>query len=166
MEATASVTTASGVTSPASDVTWQSSNPAVAVISAAGVVTGKLQGTAIIRATSGGLSAQASLAVVPGDPATVTIFAGNNQSGPAGAVLMDPLCTTVKDAAGNLIIGAPVTYTVTTGGGTLGTPTTPVTGPDGVAVSGLWTLGPAEGQQKVTATSPGATPVTFAATAR
>ena len=112
------------------------------------------------------MAAQITVSVVPGAPATVTVYAGNGQSGAAGSRLSDPLCTNVNDAAGNRIIGAMVTYTVVTGGGSLAEPTTPVTGQDGVAISGLWTLGPNTGAQTVTASSPGATPVTFMGTAR
>jgi len=166
VQATANVTTASGGTSPAADVSWNSSNPTIAAISAAGVITGKLRGVSIISATSGGMSAQITVRVEPGAPAEIIVYAGNGQSGAAGSQLGDPLCTNVKDAAGNLIVGAVVTYTVVTGGGSLAEPTAPATGTDYIARSGLWTLGPNPGAQTVKAESPGAGSVTFTATAR
>jgi hypothetical protein len=104
--------------------------------------------------------------VVPGAPASIAIYAGNNQSGPAGSQLSDPLCTTVMDAAGNLIIGAVVEHVIATGGGQLASPTAPLTDASGIAISGLWTLGSAPGAQTVTASSPGAGSVTFTATAQ
>jgi hypothetical protein len=151
--------------SPASDVTWSSSNEAVASVTSTGVVTGALAGSAIIHATSGSSTGQVSVTVVPGAPASMTIVAGDGQSGPPGSQLSTPLCTNVKDAAGNLIIGAIVSYSVTTGGGQLADPTTPETGADGIAISGLWTLGSSTGTQTVTASSAGAGSVTFTAIA-
>jgi hypothetical protein len=152
--------------SPASDVTWSSSSSTVASVSSTGLITGALEGSAIIHATSGTSTGQISVTVIPGAPASITIFAGDGQSGPAGSQLSDPLCTNVKDAAGNLIIGATVSYTVMTGGGQLADPTAPTTDATGIAISGLWTLGPAAGTQTVVASSAGAGSVTFTATAQ
>ena len=166
VQATASVTAASGATSAATDVTWSSSNPTIAEITGAGVITGKLQGVSMISATSGSMSAQITVRVQPGAPAVVIVYAGNGQSGAAGSRLGDPLCTNVKDAAGNLIIGAGVTYTVMTGGGSLAEPTATTTGSDYIARSGLWTLGPNAGAQTVRAEASGGASVTFTATAR
>jgi hypothetical protein len=98
--------------------------------------------------------------------ASIVIYQGNGQNGPAGSQLPGPLCTNVLDAGKHLLHGIVVTYTVTTGGGTIGDPTTPRTDPNGVATSGLWTLGPGTGPQTVTATAAGAGSVTFTATAR
>jgi hypothetical protein len=130
------------------------------------LITGALEGSTIIHATSGTSTGQISVTVIPGAPATITIYAGDGQSGPAGSQLSGPLCTNVKDAAGNLIIGATVSYTVMTGGGQLAEPTAPTTDATGIAISGLWTLGPAAGAQTVTASSAGAGSVTFTATAQ
>ena len=151
---------------PASNVVWSSSSSTVASVSSTGLIIGALVGTAIIRATSGTISGQVAVSVVPGAPATVTIYSGDGQSGSAGSQLTDPLCTNVKDAAGNLIIGATVSYTVMTGGGQLADPTAPTTDANGIAISGLWTLGPAAGTQTVVASSAGAGSVTFTATAQ
>jgi uncharacterized protein YjdB len=152
--------------SPASNVTWSSSNSGVASVSSTGLITGALAGSATIHATSGASTGQISVTVIPGAPAHITIFAGDGQSGPTGSQLTDPLCTNVKDAAGNLIIGVTVSYTVMTGGGRLADPTTPTTDGSGIAISGLWTLGPAAGTQTVVASSAGAGSVTFTATAQ
>ena len=167
VQATASIANAGG-SSPATNVTWSSSFPAIASVSSTGVITGKLTGTSVISATSGSMHGEVGVTVIAGAPVTVTIYAGNDQSATRGSRLSDPLCTTVKDAAGNLIFGAIVTYTVMTGGGTLADPTAPSTGAGagGIAISGLWTLGPNAGIQKVMASSPGATSVTFTATAQ
>ena len=152
--------------SPASNVTWSSSDPSVASVSSGGLVTAARAGPATISASSQGRTGQVGVTVVPGAPASITIYAGNNQSGAAGSQLVDPLCTNVLDAAGNLIIGAVVSYMVATGGGALASPTTPATNASGIAISGLWTLGSTKGPQTVTASSAGAGSVTFTATAQ
>ena len=166
VQATANIRTGSGNTTPASDVKWASANPAIAAITSDGMITGKLKGTSVITATSGSLNAQMQVAVVPGVPDVVTIYAGNGQSGPGGSRLPDPLCTNVKDAAGNLIVGVAVSYSVATGGGTLEAPTNPVTGADGIAIAGVWTLGATVGPQTVVASVSSATSAIFTATAR
>ena len=164
-QATANIVSASGST-PATDVHWSSSNSDVATISSTGLITGNVRGITAISATSGALTTAVTVTVTPGAPATVTIYSGDAQSGVKGSVLPDPLCTNVKDAAGNLIIGAVVTYVVASGGGSLAEPTAPPTNAAGISTSGLWTLGSSRGTQTVTASSPGATPVTFTATAQ
>ena len=153
-------------TSPASGVTWSSSNDQIAAISASGLVTGGKTGIVTIRATSGTLTGQLAVVVAAGDPASIVVFSGNGQTAAKGATLSDPLCTNVLDAAGNWIIGATVTYTVATGGGQLATPTTIATNSGGIAISGTWTLGPNAGAQTVTASAAGAGSVTFTATAQ
>jgi hypothetical protein len=160
----ATATSSSG--GPASNVTWSTRNAAVATVSSIGEITGILQGTATIVAASGSVNGSVVVTVVPGAPAKVTIYAGNGQAGPHGSQLKDPLCTNVNDAAGNPIIGATVSYTVMTGGGTLAAPTSPATDGSGIAISGLWTLGAGTGAQTVMASSAGATSVTFTATSQ
>jgi hypothetical protein len=124
-----------------------------------------MAGTARIVATSGQLTGGIYVTVTPGAPVRVVVWLGDGQSRPRGQVLPDPLCSLVLDAAGNRIVGAVVTYVIETGGGTLAQPTAPATGQDGIAISGLWMLGPAPGMQTVKASSPGATPVIFTANA-
>lgn len=151
--------------SPATNVTWSSSNSNIAGVSSTGLITGTLKGPATITAHANGSTGQVDVTVVPGAPASVVIYSGNGQTAAKGTVLADPLCTNVLDAAGNLIIGTTVTYTVLTGGGTIGSPTSPATDANGVAISGLWTLGPNAGQQSVKASiSVGS--VTFTANAQ
>ena len=152
--------------SPASNVSWSSSNTLVATVTSTGLVSGGLKGGAVIRATSGGVTGTATILVTPGAAASLLIYSGNNQVAAKGSAVADPLCTTVTDLAGNLLIGAVVEYTVTTGGGQLGQPTAPATNANGIAISGTWTLGPATGAQTVVASYPGLTSVTFTATAQ
>jgi hypothetical protein len=152
--------------SPATNVTWQSSDVRVAAVSAAGEITGTLAGIATITAVSGSVSGTATVQVNAGPPALLTYYLGEGQSAPAGSMLSDPLCTKVQDAAGNLVIGATVTYTVATGGGIMQQPTSPKSDVRGVAVSGGFSLGLTKGEQTVVATSGSAPPLTFHATAR
>ena len=151
---------------PAPGTTWESANPSIVAVSGDGTLTGALAGSTTIRARSGTLSATATVRVDPGAPVAITIALGDGQAGAPGGTLADPLCTTVVDAAGNMIIGAVVTYTIASGGGQLAAPTAPATGGDGLAISGRWTLGPLVGEQTVVASSPGAGSVTFRALAQ
>jgi uncharacterized protein (TIGR03437 family) len=94
------------------------------------------------------------LVVSPGPPATLNLIQGNNQTGAPGATLSRALVVQVTDAGGNLLVGAPVTWTVVNPGtATLSEPAT-VTDSNGLA-SVLVTLGNVGGQVQVVATSGG-----------
>jgi len=164
-QASATLTDASGHVSTPSNVTWSSSDGAVALVDGSGVITGRRAGSALIRATSAGVTGEHIVQVVAGAPASVTIYSGDSQAGSRGSNLTDPLCVLVTDAAGNPVQGTMATYIVVTGGGTLGEPTAPTSGLNGVAISGLWRLGSLAGQQTVTASVAGVGSVTFKATA-
>lgn len=75
-------------------VTWQSSNPAIALVSPTGLVTGVSRGVAVINATSEGVSGTAGisvLAIVNGvtvEPAVVTLDIG--ETAQLAAALRDP----------------------------------------------------------------------------
>ncbi len=135
-------------------ITWTSSNPAVASVDpSSGLVSAKIPGTVTITATSETKSATVSLTIVPGPPARIVPFSGNNQSVAAGAPVSDPLVVVITDAGGNPIAGVAVNFTVSAGGGTiLGGSTT--SNASGVATSGIWTLGTTAGPNSVTVTSP------------
>ena len=165
-QASATITDASGNTSPASGVTWSSGNPSVANVSAAGLVTGAVVGTATIFAQSAGVTGQTLVTVTPGTPVSVSIYSGDGQSGAPQTQLPAPLCVIVKDASGNAVPGVVATYTVATGGGTISAPTAPSTDGIGVATSGLWRLGTPTGQQTVLASVSGVGSVTFKGTAQ
>ena len=165
VQASATITDASGHASVASGVTWSSSDGGVALIDASGMIIGRRAGTTIIQATAAGITAYHTIAVVAGAAARVSIVSGDLQVANHGSNVTDPLCVLVTDAAGNFVAGAIATYTVATGGGTMGDPATPRSGSSGIAVSGLWRLGSLVGQQTVTASVGGAGSVTFKATA-
>ena len=89
-------------------------------------------------------------AAAPGPVAMVVARSGNGMIVPAGAALGAPLRARVTDAYDNGIAGVPVTFTVTSGGGSIA-PGPVLTDAAGEAVSEVWTLGPAAGEQQVLA---------------
>jgi alpha-tubulin suppressor-like RCC1 family protein/uncharacterized protein YjdB len=86
-------------------VTWSSSAPSVAPVSATGVVTALTPGTAIITATVEGRSGTATVVVPAVSSVTVS---------PAGATVLvgttRDFTATARDAAGNVLTGRPVTW--------------------------------------------------------
>jgi len=88
-------------------VTWTSSNPAIATVSATGLVTGVAAGSATITATSEGKTGSAAVTVSVVPVASVTV------SPVTPVVLVGatvPLTATLKDAAGNVLSGRSVTW--------------------------------------------------------
>jgi len=99
-----------------------------------------------------------------GEPqTTLTISAGNEQSGFVGDALASPVV--VRAARDGIpLAGASITWAVQSGGGSVSS-ATGTTGADGLA-STMWTLGPNSGPNTLQASSAGAigSPVTFTAT--
>ena len=94
-------------------------------------------------------------------PTTLLKISGDTQNGAAGAVLTNPFVVEVRDDNGFALEEVLVTFTVTTGGGTLNTIST-MTDANGRAESML-TLGRQPGQNTVTVTVAKLEPVTFIA---
>ncbi len=120
-------------------VTWASSSPGNATVSASGLVTGVAAGSATITATSEGQSGNAAVAVNPVPVASVAV------SPDSAAVLVGQtlqLTATPLDASGNSLSGRTVTWT--TSNSALAT----------VSPTGLVT-GVAAGSATITATSEG-----------
>ncbi len=122
-------------------VTWTSSNPSVATVTASGLVTAAAAGAATITATSEGKQATASItgstvpvATVSVSPASANVAVGGTQQ----------LSAVTRDSAGTTLTGRVVTWTSSN--------TTVAT----VSSSGLVT-GRAAGAATVTATSEGKT---------
>ncbi len=97
-----------------------------------------------------------------GDPDDIVIVSGDGQTGPAGTRLANPLVAQVVDDADNPVPGVTVTWRVESGEGSV-SPGTSTTDGSGRA-STAWTLGRRTGQQRVTASAPGAGSVRFEAT--
>jgi hypothetical protein len=107
------------------------------------------------------------IALGVGAPTSIEMVAGDDQNATVGqAVPIDP-SVIVRDVDGNPLGGIPVTFTVTSGGGTV-SDNTPVTGSDGVATVGEWRLGTAVGDNTISAEVTGqdlsGSPVVFSAT--
>jgi uncharacterized protein YjdB len=120
-------------------VTWTTSAPAVATVSASGLVTGVAPGSATITATSEGKSGSAALTVSSVPVATVTVSPAS-ASIRVGATAQ--LTATTKDSAGGVLTGRTVTWS--TSAAAVAT----------VSASGLVT-GVAAGTATITATSEG-----------
>ena len=99
-----------------------------------------------------------------GGAASLAVSSGDGQTGLAGTALPIQPAVIVKDSSNTPLAGVTVTFAVDSGGGSLAA-TSAVSGADGIARAGTWTLGPAEGRNIVRATSGTLTAVKFAATA-
>jgi uncharacterized protein YjdB len=120
-------------------VTWASSAPAVATVSASGLVTAVAAGSATLTATSEGKNGTATVTVNPVPVASVTVSpAANNLV--IGQTAQ--LSASTKDSAGNVLTGRTITWA--SGSTTVAT----------VSASGLVTA-KAAGSATITATSEG-----------
>ncbi len=101
-----------------------------------------------------------------GSSGAVLINSGNNQTGPTGSLLAGKLIAKVVDQNNNAVVGARVTWTVASGGGSLTqTPNVGgITNGSGLDTAS-WTLGSTVGVQTVTAAVSGVGSITFSATA-
>ena len=136
VQAEAIARSASGDVLTGQTITWSSSNPAVATVSAAGVVTAVAPGTAIITASTGGHSANVT-ATVKGPTTTATqlfILTQPPTTAQAGTVLAQQPAVQLRDASGSAVAqaGVPVTATTATGA-TVGGTSTATTNASGVA---------------------------------
>jgi hypothetical protein len=131
-----------------------------------GTTPGEYQGEARLVTTDSTESPSMPFAAIAhaGPPDTVRAVSSQNQFGRREHQLDDPLVVAVVDRFGNLVAGAPVQWSVTSGGGSLNAKDTS-TGSDGTT-SAVWTLGPGFGLQRASAAVAGAasSPVVFTAT--
>src|SRR2546428_5166564 len=72
-------------------------------------------------------------------PLSLSVISGNNQSGPPGTELPDPLVARVDDSRGHAVKGQIVNFVVVSGGGSVFAGAS-ITGADGI-VQERWTLG-------------------------
>lgn len=160
---------------PGVTVTWAVTagggavSPAVAVTGPAGIAKaawtlGTRAGANSATATAAGLP-QATFSAIGavGAPARLEAVSGTGQRGTVGTTLAQPFVVRISDAAGNLVSGMTVTWTVTEGGGSLSASSV-MTDASGLASTTL-TLGSAPGTTTVRAEAGTLAPVTFAATA-
>ena len=88
--------------------------------------------------------------VVPGAAYGFAKFAGDAQTAPAGSALATLPAVKATDQFGNAVPGVIVTFMLTGGGGSISGASV-VTGANGVAMLGSWTLGGVPGTNTVTA---------------
>ncbi|NOT09429.1 MAG: hypothetical protein HOP28_14635 [Gemmatimonadales bacterium] len=105
-----------------------------------------------------------SAAAVAAPPAKIIVQGGEGQTATVSTQLASDLLVKVTDAVDNAKAGVAVTFTISSGGGTL-TTTTATSDANGLA-STKWTLGNLSGTQTVLVAASGVTPVSVAATAR
>ena len=96
-------------------------------------------------------------------PTAVSASAGAGQTGAVATALPGPLTVHVTDSQGRAVSGATVSWSVTSGGGSVN-PASTATDANGNA-STTWTLGTTAGTQAVSASVSGASAATFTATA-
>jgi adhesin/invasin len=126
---------------------------------------GAATGTNTVTATVTGLTPVTFTATATaGAPVQVQKTAGDNQTAQVNRPV--PVAPTVRvlDAGGNGVAGVAVTFAVESGGGSA-VVANAVTAADGRASIGAWILGPAPGDNTLSATVTGLAPVTFLATA-
>jgi adhesin/invasin len=179
---TATVNTAVAI-DPAVLITDQFGNPVsgvsvtFAVVTGGGFVSGAVQSTGAdgiaavdswmlgtiassntMSATAGALTVTFSAAGTAGPVAGIIKVAGDNQSAPAGSELPISPAVRLVDSFGNNVEGVAVTFSVTSGGGSV-TDEEQSTGANGVATVGSWTLGDVPGPNSLTGSGGGLTAV-------
>jgi CubicO group peptidase (beta-lactamase class C family) len=160
VQATASAQNAAGATLSGKTITWASSSPAVATVSATGLVTGVAEGTTTISASSEGKTGSASLTVSPPPVATVAVTLAQSSIVVTRTTQGTAI---VRDAAGNALTGrttswnssAPTIATVSSSG--LVSAVAP-----GTAIINAVSEG-RSGSATITVTAPAIASVTFAA---
>jgi hypothetical protein len=126
---------------------------------------GTTAGTQSVDATVQGLAAvRFSATATAAAAASLAVSSGDQQQANVGDAVTTAPAVVLKDAYGNVVAGATVTFSVLTGGGAV-TGATATTGADGIAHAGGWTLGIATGAQTLRAAS-GTLTATFTATGK
>jgi adhesin/invasin len=143
---TFSVTGGGGSVAPTTSTT-NSSGEATAVWTL-GTATGQQTAQAAVA----GVSAPATFVAVSsaGAPSAITINAGNNQTGQAGASVGIAPSVRLRDRFGNNVAGVSVFFSVSAGGGSV-TGSGATTNAEGIATVGSWQLGPNVGVNRLTA---------------
>jgi hypothetical protein len=154
---TAAANDASGTALAGTPIIWTSLDPTIATITAPTAGTGSaltVRGTARILAqllTGAKDTVQLVVTLPAAQLVKPTTGSGDGQTGASGAALPQPIVVKVAASDGVGVVGAPVTFTVSTGGGSV-SPSSGVTDANGLAQT-AWTLGPSAGTQFLGVTS-------------
>ncbi|HEX8432629.1 MAG TPA: invasin domain 3-containing protein, partial [Longimicrobium sp.] len=155
------------VTGVARTVTWSSTNggsfsaPTSPVDSAGNATvrfaTATVAGTAhFVTATdSAGTTGNVTVTTQAGAAAIITIQAGDGQTAQAGTTVPVQPAARVTDANGNIVVGAPVVWSIVSGGGEISGPATVNTDSAGISTLGGWKLGTTAGTNQLAATIAG-----------
>lgn len=133
------------------------------VVATAGAKVITLTATGVVSGTTGGTTGGTTVGSLRA--AQVVLSAGNGQSGSIGQPLGANVVVKVLDSLGNAVSGTTVTFAqgASNGTGASASPTSIKSDAAGLATT-QWTLGSKVGQQTLTATIAGLTPVTVQAT--
>lgn len=143
----ATVVDSEGLPVEGARIEWSSANTDIAEVTRDGRLTAKQAGKVELTASAFG-SVWDFWAWIRSLPKTIAIAAGDDQEGAAGETLPTPLTVRVLDRSGEPSEGIPVTFSVTSGEGSV-SPANGVTDARG-RVSAEWTLGQS-GEQRVDA---------------
>ena len=127
---------------------WSSGDEAVATVDSAGLVTAVGNGTAMVTATSGQASGSADITVSQ-EVASLEVVSGGGQHGDIGDTLPGTIVVRVVDAGGSATASVAVSFTPAPGHG-MADPGSALSDAEGLART-VWTLGPTEGEQSLTA---------------
>jgi hypothetical protein len=111
---------------------------------------GAVAGTNALSATAGGLVTTFTATGTGGVSAAIAKTAGDAQTAPTGNPVAIAPAVLVVDKSGGPLAGVTVTFAVASGGGSVAGATA-VTGTDGIAAVGSWTLGTVVGPNTLTA---------------
>ena len=121
---------------------------------------GMTPGPNTVLGSSAGLSPITFSAIASGPLAQMSIASGNNQTCLSDSVVPATVSVVVRDVNQNPVPGSSITWSNVTGGGSI-TGAAQITGPNGIASLGGWTLGKKAGMNTVTATAPDGFAVTL-----
>lgn len=127
---------------------WTSSDTAVAIVSASGVITGRGVGLATIAAEADGTTASLPIAVAFGVPAALVVPGADTLNTIAGTTNIDLPTVFVVDQTGRPVPGIAVSARADSGAGTITLASARTDANGGVAVR-QWTLGTRAGRYRV-----------------
>ncbi|MGH7585282.1 MAG: hypothetical protein ACREMH_03465 [Gemmatimonadales bacterium] len=127
---------------------WRSPDTVLAMVDAAGVVTGRTEGRVMISVSVGEVRDSIPVEVLP-VPGRVLVVSGDGQQAPVGARVADPLVVKVESRSGRPMAGITVRFSADQGSGGA-KPDSAVTGAGGLART-EWVLGDRPGIRQLRA---------------